>query len=99
MADEDLRTHAAKRIKDRRQFWTSSITLVVVFAILVVIWAATSGGSSSSYFWPMWPGIAFAIAIVFHAIQVFSPISKPISDAAIDAEVRKLGGDPDAGKP
>lgn len=98
MADDDLRTHAAKRIKDRRQFWTTAITLVVVFAVLVVVWGATSGWSSSTYFWPMWPGIAFAIAIVFQAISVFSPLSKPISDSAIDAEVRKLGGDPDAGK-
>jgi len=88
---DDIRAHAEKRIKNRRQFWSSSITLVVVFLIILVVWFVTSGGHG--YFWPLWPGIAFAIAIVFHALNVFGPLGQPVTKDAIDREVRKLGGD------
>jgi len=90
---DDIRTHAERRIKARRQFWSSSATLVVVFLILILIWFVTSGGHG--YFWPMWPAIGFAIAIVFHALNVFGPLGRPITKDAIDREVRRLGGDPD----
>lgn len=91
---DDIRAHAAKRIQARRQFWSSSITLVVVFLILVAIWFVTSGGNG--YFWPMWPAIGFVIAIIFHALNVFGPLGQPVTKDAIDREVRKLGGDPNA---
>jgi len=91
---DDIRAHAEKRIKARRQFWSSSITLVVIFLILLLIWFVTTGGRG--YFWPLWPAIGFAIAIVFHALNVFGPLGQPVTKDAIDREVRKLGGDPGA---
>jgi len=91
---KDLRAHAEKRLKDRRQFWATAITLVAIFVVLTLIWGVTSGWDG--YFWPMWPGVGFIIAIIFTGIQVFSPLSKPISEDAIDREVRRLGGDPAA---
>ena len=91
---DDIRAHAEKRVKARQQFWSSSITLVVVFLIIVVVWGVSSNWHG--YFWPMWPAIGFAIAIVFHALNVYGPLGQPVTKNAIDREVRRLGGDPDA---
>ncbi|OJX63559.1 MAG: hypothetical protein BGO95_05140 [Micrococcales bacterium 73-13] len=92
---DDIRAQAEKHLRNQRQFWSSTITLVIVFLIITAVWALTSNWHG--YFWPMWPGIAFAIAIAFHALNVYGPLGRPISSDAIDAEVRRRGGDPRTG--
>ncbi|HZN16118.1 MAG TPA: 2TM domain-containing protein [Acidimicrobiales bacterium] len=39
-----------------------AVTYLVVNAMLVAIWAAVGGG----YFWPIWPIITWAPALVIH---------------------------------
>jgi uncharacterized membrane protein YhaH (DUF805 family) len=85
---DDIREVARKRIKARRDFWYMIIVFVVIAAFCIGIWALTGMG----YFWPMWPLFGFAIATIFTAISTFGPGSRPISDAHIDEEVRRLGG-------
>jgi hypothetical protein len=91
----NIRDEAEKRLKNRRQFWGSVGSMVAVFLVLVVVWGLTS--SWSGYFWPMWPGFGFAIAIVFQALSVFGPLGRPISQRQIDDEVRRMGGDANSG--
>ncbi len=86
---DDLREQAKQRIQGRRNFWQLLITLAVVTVLLNLIWLLTS---PDHYYWPMWPMLGFALALVFGALRAFSPIG-PITDAHIDAEVRKMGGD------
>ena len=85
---EDIREQARKRIQARRDFWQMLAVFGGIIVILVVIWAATGAG----YFWPMWPIFGLAIATIFTALNAFGPFNRPITDAHIDEEVRKLGG-------
>ena len=85
---DDLREAARNRIKARRGFWNMLIVFVVVTIVLNIVWLVN--GASGSY-WPVWPMIGFGIATLFTAINVFGAGSRPITDADIDKEVRKLG--------
>ena len=92
---ENIRHQAEKRVRNRRQFWGSVGSMVVLFVIFVLVWGLTSDWSG--YFWPMWPGVAFVIAILFQALSVYGPLGRPISQQQIDDEVRRMGGDTNSG--
>lgn len=87
--NEDIRDAARHRIKARRGFWNMLLVFGVVVVILNVIWLVSGSGS----YWPMWPMIGLGIATLFTAINVFGMGNRPITDADIDREVRKRGGD------
>ncbi len=86
---EDIRETARKRIKAKRDFWSMVIIFAVIAVLLNVIWFLSG---YRSYYWPMWPMIGFALATIFTAFSVYGPGGRPITDDAIDREVRKLGG-------
>lgn len=85
-----IRDQARSRITARRGFWRQVVLYLVVTVVLVGIWAVTGG--PSSYFWPAWPMAGFALALIIQALFTFGPMSRPITDAHIDEEVRKMGG-------
>lgn len=87
---DDIRETARKRIKAKRDFWSMVIIFVIITVLLNGIWLISG---YRTYYWPMWPMIGFAIATAFTAFSVFGPGGRPITDHAIDREVRKLGGD------
>ena len=82
------RTIAKKRVKARRDFASTVITLVVVDAILIVIWFVATGGRG--YFWPLWPSIGFAIAIVFSGLNAYGLLNRDVTDGDIDAELDRM---------
>jgi len=86
-SDEELRGLALKRLKDKREFWQHLVTYVVVNAALVGIWALGDQG----YFWPGWVLFGWGIGIVFHAWNTF--YARPISDADVEREIRRLKGE------
>jgi hypothetical protein len=53
----------------------------------VGIWAL----GDNDYFWPGWVIFGWGIGIVFHAWNTF--FARPISDADVEREMRKLKGD------
>jgi 2TM domain-containing protein len=55
---------AAKATLLRTVVWFGTVSLV-----LIVIWALTG----RDYFWPVWPILGFAIAIVWQAFAVWGP--------------------------
>lgn len=88
--NEDIRDIARKRVKAKRDFWNLLLIFGVIAVIMNVIWLMSG---YRSYYWPTWPMIGFAIALFFTGIGAYGPGNKPISDDAIDREVKKLNGE------
>lgn len=86
-SDEELRTLALKRIKEKREFWQHLVSYVIVNAALVGIWAIGDRG----YFWPGWVMFGWGIGLVFHAWNTF--FARPISESDVEREMRKLKRD------
>nr|WP_279550819.1 2TM domain-containing protein [Leucobacter weissii] len=85
-----MREAARKRIEGKRAFWRLLFVFVIIAIILNVVWLASG---YREYYWPVWPMLGFAIALLFTALNAFGPGSKPISDEAIDREVRRINGE------
>ena len=79
------REDARKHLEKRRGLQGSVVAFVVVNAFLVAIWAL----SGSGYFWPAWVMAAWAVGIVF---QVWDYLRGPVTDAAVDVELRRMQG-------
>jgi hypothetical protein len=77
------RQQARERVQTRRDFGSHLMAYVVVNAFLVLVWAVTGAG----YFWPIWVIGGWGVGLVLHAWDVF--FRRPISDADIDAELRR----------
>lgn len=84
MSDEELRSFAVKRVKEKREFWQHLASYVIVNGALIGIWAIGDRG----YFWPGWVLFGWGIGIVFHAWNTF--FSRPISEADVEREIRRL---------
>ena len=88
---DNARDAARKQIKARREFWSMLAILVVVAVFLVVIWWLTG---APHYFWPAWPLMAIAVALVFSGLNAFGIINREVTEADIDAHLaRKNHGD------
>jgi len=92
-ADGALPTHSAaeresarKRLEARQGPSADAVSYVVVNAFLLGVWAITGSG----YFWPAWIMAAWGVGLALHAWDVF--YRKPITDAAIDKELRRHDG-------
>lgn len=88
--NEDIRDLARKRVKAKRDFWNLVLVFTVITVILNVIWFMSG---YRSYYWPAWPMLGFVIAIFFNGINAYGPGSKPISDEAVEREIRKIKGE------
>ena len=88
--DEDLRKAAAKSIKKKRGAWQFLVVTLVIFGLMNVIWAINTPGES---YWPIWVLIGMGIGVVFAFLDAYTKFSsKSISDAQIDAEIKKMQG-------
>lgn len=86
MSDTD-RDIARQRIKRRRDFFATTITLIVIELLLIGIWWFTG---APRYFWPVWPAIGFAIAIVFSGLNAYGVLNREVTDGDVDAEVDRM---------
>lgn len=61
----------------------------VVNLVLSLIWLFTTPGG---FYWPMFPLFAWGIGIVFHAMDVFSPVFSKASpsEETIEREIARL---------
>ncbi len=82
--DQTQRAAAIKRIQNKRELATHAVSFFVINAVVVVIWLTTGGG----YFWPGWLIGLWAAGLVLHAWDVLR--RRPITDAQIDAELRRM---------
>jgi hypothetical protein len=83
---DDARQQAIASLKGKREFTANVVSFVFVNLFMWGIWAATGMG----YPWPIWVTGPWLIGMGFHAWQVYG--QKPITDADIDAEMRKQAG-------
>ena len=83
---DNAREVARKQIKTRREFWATLAILVVVGLFLIVIWWVTG---APHYFWPAWPLLAFALAIVFQGLNAFGILNREVTEADIDAHLAR----------
>jgi hypothetical protein len=66
--DADVREHALKRLKKRRDFYRHVFTYVIINGMLVVIWATWGGGG---FFWPIFPITFWGLGVVMNWWDVF----------------------------
>lgn len=92
MTEPDLREIARRRLKARADFRQFLLIWGAVSIIVVGVWALTTPGG---FFWPVFPVAGIGIAAMFMAIDAYGPNPKTITEADIDAEVRRMTG----GKP
>jgi hypothetical protein len=84
----DYRQEARRRLEKRRDFKTHVFVYIVVNAVLVAIWAITT---PDAIFWPIFPILGWGIGVAGNAWDVF--VRKPITEADIDREEKRLRGD------
>lgn len=86
--EDDLRKQAIKRIKQRRDFRRHLVIYVIVNAALWALWAID--GADTSDLFPAWVMGIWGIFVIFDAWETFG--ERPISDADVEEEMRRLGG-------
>lgn len=83
--DDSVRAQARQRIEKRRNLQAGSVAYVVFNTFFVVIWAMTGGG----YFWPAWIMAAWGAGMLMGWWDYWR---KPLTEADIDAELRRISG-------
>ncbi len=73
--EEELREHAIKAIKKKRDFWNHVIAYCIVNIFLVVIWYWNGAG----YFWPGWVLAGWGIGLAFNAWDAYGRGNRPIT--------------------
>lgn len=89
MDDDELRTAARKRLKAKRDFLNYLGVWAAVSLLLVAIWFFTG---AIGYFWPVWPIFGMGVAALFMGLDAYGPGRRQITEADIDAEVRRMTG-------
>jgi hypothetical protein len=84
VADPD-RERARKHLDDRRGLWSHVFVYLVINAFLVGAWFVTGAG----YFWPGWVLGGWGVAVVLHGWDFYWRWRRPITEADVDAEVRR----------
>lgn len=88
-ANDDLRDFARKQLKKKQEFKTYLVVYAGVVGLVTAIWFLTSPGS---YFWPIWVIFGMGIGAVATGLDAYgNRLSKPITEADVDAEVERLG--------
>lgn len=85
---ERIRKQAYRRLRAKRDFFRFLLVWAAVSAIVVGVWALAT---PNTFFWPLFPIGGMGIAAMFMAIDAFGP-GTVITEAAIDAEVRRMSG-------
>lgn len=80
------RESARRRLEARRDWTSHLVAYLVINSLLVTVWGVTGAG----YFWPIWVIAPWGAGLVLHAWDVF--IRKPVSEADVDAELRRRRG-------
>ncbi len=77
------RDAARKRVQKRRNLQGGVVAYVVVNAFLVGVWALTGAG----YFWPGWVIAGWGVGLL---LGLWDYIRGPVTEADVDAELRRM---------
>ena len=87
MSEQQLRELAARRVKQKTDFWKNIAAYVAVNGFLVFIWFMTGGG----YPWFLWVMAGWGIGVIIQAVMVFGvPDSGARYEKAVAAEMDKM---------
>ena len=87
MNEEEILQVARQRVEAKLYFYKHILVYIAVIFLLFVINHRTSPG----YYWFVWPLLGWGIAVVIHAVKVFSHSERSrIKAEMIENEVRKL---------
>ena len=85
MSEEQIYEEASKKVKEKKGFYGSLATYVIVNAVLIVIWALSGQG----YPWFLWPLGIWGVFVLGHFLRVF--VFERRSDRqAIEKEAEKM---------
>jgi len=87
--DDDLRKLAEKRVKAKQDLRSYLGFWALVSAISVGVWLFATPGV---YFWPIWAIGGMGVAVPFMALEAYGK-KRVLSEADIDAEVKKMKGE------
>ncbi|HET7517178.1 MAG TPA: 2TM domain-containing protein [Actinomycetes bacterium] len=82
-SEPGLREQATVRLRKKRDFFAHLLAYVLFNGALVIIWALTG----ASFFWPVFPMLAWGIGLVFHAWDVYQG---PLSEQQIEREMKRM---------
>ena len=85
MTEEQIYEEASKRVKDRKRFYSSLATYLIVNAVLIVIWALSGQG----YMWFLWPLGIWGVFVLGDYLRIFV-FGKGSDQRAIEKEVEKM---------
>lgn len=83
---KDLVEQARDNLEKKRGFMAQVGSAVVISLFMIAIWAISGMG----YFWPAWVIVALVFGVGVHAWHLYG--RKPITQADINAEVKRLQG-------
>jgi hypothetical protein len=86
-AQEDLRSHAIRRIKRKRDFYSHVVLFLIVNGALWVVWALTG---DSDDVWPAWVSGIWGFFLLLEARHVYG--DRTISEQDIQQEMGRLRG-------
>ena len=90
-SEEHLRKQAKARLKAQQAFKAMVGGFIILWIICWGIWfLSSSGGDHRGIPWPLWVMFGTGIAAFFTGWNAYGPRQEGVSDAAIDAEVRKM---------
>ena len=89
MNDQEIRAIAKKQLNKQRDFKQYLWIWAGVSLLLTSIWFLVS---PEEYFWPVWAILGMGIGAFFTGIDAYSKGSRAITEAQIDAEVKRLTG-------
>lgn len=84
-----IRDQALAQLKRKREFRAGIAVYLVINALLWVIWLLSDErGDSNGIPWPLWVTVFWGIGMLIGAYNIYG--QKPISDAEVEAEMRKI---------
>jgi biopolymer transport protein ExbB/TolQ len=87
MNEEEILQVAKQRVESKLYFYKHLFVYIAVIFLLFVINYRTS----PDYYWFVWPLLGWGVAVVIHAVKVFSNAERSkIKAEMLESEVKKL---------
>lgn len=87
-----LHEAAVRRLHRRQEFHSHLAAYLIVNGLLIATWLVLAFTVGFWFPWPLFPVAGWGIGLAMHAYETYGPPSRPITDEAIEQEMRRLAG-------